>query len=212
MIQYNDKPKCYTTHTRQDFGLDIALYGGSCLHPIIHDADVYIGLEKGMHVAQISAPWNNGCGSHLFYIKNMEVPTDDQAFIKMLEWVSLQLISKKVVHIGCIGGHGRTGLVLAGLKYLMTDDKESIPYLRKHYCKKAVESDMQMNYLHKLFGLSKVQSIYSDANIQAAYQSQAKAKNSKVAALDMPSAGVKLGKDITQAITIEHVPILGSIW
>lgn len=64
-------------------------------------------------------------------------------------------INKDPVKIGvmCLGGHGRTGTLLAtflGLLEPSIDDP--IAYVREHYCKKAIESYDQIDYIERITG------------------------------------------------------------
>lgn len=76
------------------------------------------------------------------------IPTMDRTF-----WDKFVDILKKIdgsVFIHCIGGHGRTGCVaaiLVGLLEIDTDGIDPITYIRKQYCDKAVESDVQILYV-----------------------------------------------------------------
>jgi hypothetical protein len=48
------------------------------------------------------------------------------------------------VEVGCMGGHGRTGTALAAMAILSgIPAKESVDWVRKNYCERAVESDTQ---------------------------------------------------------------------
>jgi len=48
------------------------------------------------------------------------------------------------VEIGCIGGHGRTGTVLAAMAVLSgVPAKDAVDWVQKEYCKHAVETDLQ---------------------------------------------------------------------
>ena len=63
---------------------------------------------------------------------------------------------KKDTLIACLGGHGRTGVCLSMLAYLMDvpGAKENpIEFIRKNYCKKAVESVKQFDYIKTLLNL-----------------------------------------------------------
>lgn len=54
------------------------------------------------------------------------------------------------VEIGCIGGHGRTGMMLAimvALTQRRPNAKRAIAYVRKHYCDHAVEAEVQEWYV-----------------------------------------------------------------
>jgi hypothetical protein len=70
----------------------------------------------------------------------------------LLAFIHMELQNGETVEFGCIGGHGRTGslaaAVLIGL-YDM-DAKDAIAYVRKHHCKKAVESVSQEKMLYEL--------------------------------------------------------------
>ncbi len=52
----------------------------------------------------------------------------------------------KVVEVGCMGGHGRTGTILACIAILSDDGmspSQAVAWVRSVHCKKAVESDSQ---------------------------------------------------------------------
>lgn len=54
------------------------------------------------------------------------------------------------VEVGCIGGHGRTGMMLAIMAVLTMenpDGDEAVHYVRDHYCHHAVESETQIWYV-----------------------------------------------------------------
>jgi len=58
----------------------------------------------------------------------------------------------------CQGGHGRTGMVASILCYLLNPKAigpDPINWVREHYCKKAVETAEQVEYVHKMVGLPK---------------------------------------------------------
>ena len=58
------------------------------------------------------------------------------------------------VLVRCMGGHGRTGCVVAVLAWLCgaTGEEEPVAWLRKAYCKEAVESNAQFNYIELMTG------------------------------------------------------------
>lgn len=144
--------RCYESHPPLEI-LDYKIYGGSCGSPIVHDADVYVGFDYSMKKSTLSYPWNSG-DSFLFHIQDGGVPMDVAEFRNLLTWLSAQLTANKKVHLGCIGGHGRTGTVLAALVLVMTGNKDAIQYVRENYCKKAVESQAQVHFLQTHFGLN----------------------------------------------------------
>lgn len=149
-------PRCYETHKPLPLGDGIVIYGGSCGTPLIQDADVYVGLDYSMDPTTQKFPWEGGA-SVFFPIPDMGVPSNPSRFSGMIEWLSVQLIAGKKVHVGCIGGHGRTGMVLAALAATMLKRTDAIKYVRENYCHKAVETEKQVQFLVKHFGVESVE-------------------------------------------------------
>lgn len=133
-------------------GSVLFISGGSCHNPIIKDADVYIGLDANMRRG-LAWPWKGGVEVE-FPITDMNAPTDAETFKALITWTCTQLQEGKKVHVGCIGGHGRTGTFLAALTAELTGEKDAIQYVRKNYCEKAVESVSQIKFLMKHFGVN----------------------------------------------------------
>lgn len=154
--QYSGKTgRCFETHPALKIG-EYEVFGGSCIDPIVKDADIYIGFDSGMRMTNASYPWNRKREEVLFYIADGTAPSQAEEFKKMIVWVSEQIVAGKKVHAGCIGGHGRTGTFLAALVTHMTGIEDSITYVRENYCKKAVESSSQVEFLHKHYGIKKI--------------------------------------------------------
>ncbi len=148
-------PRCYESHPPLPLpGTDFVVYGGNCSTPVVTDADIYVGLCTSMKHTARSWPWKVGT-EFLFSITDMQAPNNPDEFKKLIKWLKKQIDAGKKVHIGCIGGHGRTGTVLAAL-VAEYGELDAINYVRKHYCKKAVESSVQINFLHEHFGITKV--------------------------------------------------------
>lgn len=143
--------RCYHDHPALDIN-GMKVYGGSCINPVVTDADVYVGFDISMARHGHSYPWEKG-ESFLFYIKDMGVPSSVEDTKRLVEWLSVQLIAKRKVHLGCIGGHGRTGMILAALVMHMTGNKDAITYVRENYCGRAVESLEQVDFLAAHFGV-----------------------------------------------------------
>jgi hypothetical protein len=154
--------RCLDDHPGLKIG-EFTVYGGSCSEPRVMDADIYVGLDRSMEIGPKGYPWNGG-ESFLFYIKDMGIPTDTEEFKKMIDWLVVQIKEGKKVHVGCIGGHGRTGMVLSALVKVMTGEKDAIQYVRKNYCKKAVETSAQIDFLVKVFGVSQAEGTKSYGN------------------------------------------------
>lgn len=149
--------RCFENHNPLPIG-DNFIYGGNCANPVIKDADIYIGLDASHKRTERSLPWANNPIVEAYYpIKDMCAPTDLESFNKMLMWLCNQLQLGKKIHIGCIGGHGRTGLVLSALVYIVTGEINAIEFVRKNYCAKAVETEEQVDFLVKNYGIKKVE-------------------------------------------------------
>ena len=135
---------------------DVKVYGGACADPVPQDCDIYVGLDRGMGHFPGMYPWHNQV-SFLFYIQDMSVPKSIDEFRELIAYLSQAVVDQKKIHIGCIGGHGRTGLVLAALVRELMNLEDAVTYVRENYCKKAVESQQQIDWLFKHFDIMKVE-------------------------------------------------------
>lgn len=152
--------KCYESHPVLNVGGG-TLVGGNCGTPVAKDADVYIALDSWSSKGKQQYPWNPpGSGPiHVsFSIKDQGIPEDPVEFEKMLVWLCNQLQQGKKVHVGCIGGHGRTGLVIVALLTHLMDEEDMITWVRKNYCDRAVESAQQVDFLVKKYGVKQAKS------------------------------------------------------
>lgn len=150
--------KCAHTHPPLAVGDGLFIHGGACSSPITKNMDVSVGLDRGFYPQGVDkgmAPWD-GKIEMLYEIEDMNVPKSVESFRKLIDFLEESIRAGKVVHVGCIGGHGRTGMVLAALvKQMLPDEKDSIGYVRANYCKKAVESQKQVDWLNKHFDIKK---------------------------------------------------------
>jgi len=144
-------PHCHETHPVLALGGGEVL-GASCSSP--RDGfDIYLGFDRGMYVPTLR-PWlPNQPVLASYYITDQQSPKSIKEFLPMIDWLAEQLSYGKRVHMGCIGGHGRTGLVLSALVHVITGEKSAIHWAREHHCKKAVESESQVKFLVKHFGI-----------------------------------------------------------
>lgn len=148
--------RCYESHPVLKVGKG-KLYGGSARFPI-KDADVYVILQSGDMNGRQSDPWEKQMVYEVQYsIRDMEAPANVARFKKLVTWLCNQLHEGKTVHVGCIGGHGRTGTVLSAIVAEALEKEDAIQYVRKHYCKKAVESKAQVAFLMKHYGVTSVE-------------------------------------------------------
>lgn len=148
---------CWASHVPYKLECTEGTYeiiGGSCTSTY-PEVDVFIGFDGMMKKGKRNYPWESGVDIY-FPIVDRQAPTNAEDFKKLVDWVAAELRDGKSVFAGCIGGHGRTGLFLAALTKVMTGKKDAITYVREHYCKKAVESTKQVDWLVKNFGIKKV--------------------------------------------------------
>lgn len=90
------------------------------------------------------------------------VPTDcKEGFWEALA-VDIREKGVKTIHCMCMGGHGRTGIQLACLRYHLASEEEReawpdantlITAIREPYCDKAVEADSQQEYVAEMCDL-----------------------------------------------------------
>lgn len=149
---------CYESHPALKILVDgktYKIYGGSCCVAPPEHIDIFIGFDYGMQDTVRVFPWEEG--HHIYFnIKDMYAPEDKDQFKRLIEWTAEQLMKGKIIYAGCIGGHGRTGTFFAALVTHMTGNVDSIIYVRENYCKKVVESQAQIEFLHKHYGITKV--------------------------------------------------------
>lgn len=147
--------RCYETHPGLILpGTAFVMYGGACRQPVVGNADVYIGLDYDMKWTPRHWPWKQGA-EVLFTIPDMGVPANVEEFKKLVSWAKKQIEAGLKVHAGCMGGHGRTGMLMAAI-VAEFGEKDAIQYVRDHYCVKAVESNAQVEFLHQHWGITKV--------------------------------------------------------
>lgn len=159
----SSKPRCHTTHKPIKLGHGEVL-GASCGSPR-EGYDIYIGFDYGMKMQHQPFPWDQTADPIIefqYRITDMCAPKSPKEFRKMIEWCALRLDAGAKIHVGCIGGHGRTGTFLAALVAFMGVSDDPIAYVREHHCKKAVESKSQIKFLIKHFGCKKAKPTKQD--------------------------------------------------
>jgi hypothetical protein len=158
--------RCYESHPRLKIGKG-TLCGGSASYPVVKNADVYVALQSGSTSGRISDPWEVQTVVEVQYsIQDMHAPTNVTRFKKMVTWLCNQLHEGKTVHVGCIGGHGRTGTVFAAIVAEALGEKDAIQWVRTHYCKKAVEAREQVKFLMKHYGVSEAEGAKSAPTVK----------------------------------------------
>jgi len=161
-------PSCHESHKSFEIGKGV-LFGGSCRYPR-EGYDIYVGFDSWMEFQHQCYPWQlkkNKTIEFVYRISDCSVPKDKQESVQLVKWICEQLEKGKKVHLGCIGGHGRTGMIMAAIIKEMLGEKDAITWVRKHHCKKAVESSSQVGYLKKYFDITPQapSKAYSSVNI-----------------------------------------------
>lgn len=131
------------------------IIGGSC-RDIRKGYDIYVGLDWEMAYHPNGFPWSKPRVELLHYpIPDGGIPGNVPIFKQMVTWLCNQLQEGHKVHIGCIGGHGRTGLLLSAIVAELGISKDAIQWVRANHCKKAVESETQVEFLMTHYAVSK---------------------------------------------------------
>jgi hypothetical protein len=163
---YSNSPKskytaykaCFETHPVLELGGGKVI-GGRCSEPQ-KGADVYIGFDHSMAINDW-VPGEKPPTQIFFPITDMQAPSNYKHFQELIDLCIGYLAQGKTIHCGCIGGHGRTGTFLAALVRCVTGNEDATTWVREHYCKKAVESKSQIEFLFKYFGIKKVEATKS---------------------------------------------------
>lgn len=79
-------------------------------------------------------------------IRDYSTPTDEAAVNGAVCLLIFNMIQGKDVYVGCMGGWGRTGLILAILAKAM-GEKDPVGFVRDHYTEHAVETKEQQLYV-----------------------------------------------------------------
>lgn len=157
---------CIRPHPALPIGKYV-IFGGMAAKPIVEDADIYVSLHKGASSGLATDVWSGGiCDPAVdlwpdgktieisFPIVDWSIPDDDKKFKQLVTFLGHQLTKGLKIHVGCVGGHGRTGMVLTAIYAQMTGDKDAIQYVREHYCGHAVETKSQVKFLMEHYGVS----------------------------------------------------------
>lgn len=86
-------------------------------------------------------------------VRDHEAPYDRDRWLGLCDWVLKQAGDGKRVGMCCVGGHGRTGLLVATLVGLAEPDiADPVATTRERYCDKAVESFEQEWWVYHVTG------------------------------------------------------------
>ena len=91
--------------------------------------------------------------SVVYEIIDRGTPSSNGEFELLVSMLLSKLKKGENVNISCIGGHGRTGLLMAILYGALTGSKTPIEDVRTQYCEEAVESYEQKCFVHSFLKL-----------------------------------------------------------
>jgi hypothetical protein len=130
--------KCRHFNNPLEFPDGTTVYPSSC-HDRTWDAPA---PDFGLY---LDACWSPSCLAYLLDWPDMGIPYKwDVAADAIIDTFKKAKNLGMWVEIGCIGGHGRTGTVLACMAVLAgLSHKQAIKYVRKNYCEKAIEAREQ---------------------------------------------------------------------
>ncbi len=87
-------------------------------------------------------------GVIIFPWEDWGVPENAAILRRALRWLLQQVGDGKVVEVGCMGGHGRTGTALACLLILQgLNAKRALRRVWDEYCQEAIESQKQIDFI-----------------------------------------------------------------
>lgn len=161
-VDIHREPSCWHSHLPFTLpGVKGKIHGGNCGDHGGTRADIYVALDEGLARPPRFRPEGPVQPVSVVYpIANMKAPNRPEKFAILVNYLHNALNMGLEVHIGCIGGHGRTGLVIAALA-AKEGVQNPITWTRENYCHKAVETKDQVNFLVAHYGAELVQGSYS---------------------------------------------------
>ena len=96
--------------------------------------------------------WTPSWPAALLEWPDFGVPTDSEQADAAIEDAFARAKAGERVEIACIGGHGRTGTVLACMAILAgVKADEAVAWVRAHYCERAVQEPSQQYWIEEGF-------------------------------------------------------------
>lgn len=130
----------HVLHVHED---EVVLPGGVTIMAASHDGGYERRLRPdfGLYLdARWSPPWRH---EHVAW-PDFGLPSDPSALRAQLEDLLARSRGGRRVEVGCLGGHGRTGTVLACLSVLCGHEPgAAVGWVRSAYCERAVETPAQ---------------------------------------------------------------------
>lgn len=152
-------------------GAKVEFYGGGTSRWSVHTPDMVLIALQSSDYGDVPAITLRGLSMPSLdkyrnvRIINIAIPDGHAPSFPLVFWEELlaslvdlarqEITQTLKVLVRCMGGHGRTGVVLCALAVAAKacPGVDPIAWLRSRYCKKAVESDEQFNYIERLSGV-----------------------------------------------------------
>lgn len=140
---------CHESHPPLEIGGGVLLGGNCRTHTRHQGVDLYVALDSGQQHPYFDESMKLDTLPRCVYypIQNLGVPNNAEKFHALIHIIVEALEQGQRVHVGCIGGHGRTGMVLAAVAAVLGVSDDPIAWVRENYCKKAVENSAQEGFL-----------------------------------------------------------------
>jgi hypothetical protein len=152
-------------------GVKVEFYGGGTLRGSMHTPDMVLIALQGTDYGDVAPVSFKGLSMPSLdkyrnvRIVTIAIPDGSAPGLPLVFWQDLLAELNKLgtgeperklkVLVRCAGGHGRTGVVLCALAVAanVCPGQDPIAWVRARYCKKAVESDAQFDYIEWLSGV-----------------------------------------------------------
>lgn len=161
--------QCSPTHSKkgptlvlegEDWSVSAGARGDVLAHA--HNYDFYVNctgstasyhhvIPEGMRSALLNGVPDESGESHELLLDwdDMKAPRINPLFWKRL--MDYVRTNKLHILVFCVGGHGRTGTALVSMLIALGwHRKHAVKWLRKRYCNKVVETDVQVEYLKRV--------------------------------------------------------------
>lgn len=132
--------KCRHYDNEIHFG-DVTVYASSRFNRKASDDKPDFGVY-------LDSLWYAPCPAYFIDWPDFGLPTDWEVAARCIIDAYKKAENNLWVEVGCIGGHGRTGTVLACMAVLSgMQHEDAVDYIRHAYCSQAIESDEQEWYV-----------------------------------------------------------------
>ena len=220
--EFSKATVCHTGNKLVFTANDIAVFGGGSMRGYDpYAVDVWLNLSNATlrsHKWAFPQTWQSEDPITPPMIIDMRMEDGDapNASVTAGWWAGLwsDLIAERTtrgldrplrVLVSCMGGHGRTGTILAALAEVAgvtPTETDPITWIRSVYCKEAIETTEQVGYLEATFGFKMSTPIASKPVLYPGRQFLSTFADAEDSSDDVPqSASLTFGKEVYGAIT-----------